>query len=257
MFDSMRTSRELRHREHWVTYHAIDRVKSSSIYNLSCCRFEDHLKMILDLEKCSSHQAERVWITFDDGHTSNLQHAAPLLEKYRKGAIFFVVGGFIGSRPDFMDWAQLRELSDLGYSIQSHTWSHPLLTHCTDQELDEELTRSRRVLEEKLGKAVDALSVPGGRWDARVLRGAARAGYRRVFLSDPAVHRKLLEDVEVYGRLTIKDSMSTASLRKVLTAKGLQSLDFRVRYRAKEVLRKLVGDAAYRRLWSFLGNSGG
>jgi hypothetical protein len=246
-----------RQQERLVTYHAVDPVKSSSTYNVSCSRFEEHLRMIIDLEKSDRLPVGWIGITFDDGHASNFEHAAPLLEEYRRNAIFFVVASFINARPDFMTWEQLRELSGKGHAIQSHSWSHPLLTHCTDQELDDELVRSRRVIEDKLATTVDSLGVPGGRWDRRVLRAAARAGYRKVYVSDPLLTQEVVERVYLYGRLTVKDTMPTAKLRSVLAARGFQALDFYMRYRAKEAFRKLVGDKTYRRVWAALGDSKG
>src|ERR1051326_3884865 len=204
------------HQDQIVTYHAIHAVKSTSAYDVSCSRFEDDLRMIVDLEKLDGRSHNSIGLTFDDGHESNFEHAAPKLEQWRRKAIFFVVGSFIIARSDFMTWSQLRELSQSGHAIQSHSWSHPFLTHCSDEELNDELVRSRHVIEDKLASPVYALGVPGGRWDRRGLRAAARAGYRKVYVSDPFLTQEVIEGIHVCGRLTVKNTLPTAKLRRVL-----------------------------------------
>jgi len=208
----------------------------------------------VDLEKLDGRSHNSIGLTFDDGHESNFEHAAPKLEQWRRKAIFFVVGSFISARSDFMTWSQLRELSQSGHAIQSHSWSHPFLTHCSDEELNDELVRSRHVIEDKLASPVYALGVPGGRWDRRVLRAAARAGYRKVYVSDPFLTQEVIEGIHVCGRLTVKNTLPTAKLRRVLIGKGYQAWDFRMRYRVKEILRRLVGDKGYVRIWAAIGN---
>jgi len=55
-----------------------------------------------------------------------------------------------------------------------HSWSHPLLTHCSDESLLEELLRSRQEIEQRLGKQVEALRSPGGQVGLTSLTGARR-----------------------------------------------------------------------------------
>ena len=249
------TDNVVRQQDQGVTYHAIGPAKSTSIYDVSCSRFDDDLRMIVDLEKLDGRSPDSIAITFDDGHGSNFELAAPILEEYRRHATFFVVGSLIGVRPDFMTWSQLRELSEKGHAIQSHSWSHPLLTHCSDKELDDELVRSRQVIEDKLARKVCALGVPGGRWNARVLRAAARAGYRKIYISDPFPTQKIAEGVHLCGRVTVKKTLTTEQLRSVLAGRGFQAWDFRTRYKAKEAFRKLVGDKTYSLVWAAMGDS--
>jgi polysaccharide deacetylase family protein (PEP-CTERM system associated) len=235
-----------------LTYHAISLDRSSNAYTVSCGEFEEHLKLVTRLSKLDDGASKRILITFDDGHLSNFEYALPLLKKYSVRAMFFVVGGFIDARPDFMTWAQLREISAQGHEVGSHSWSHPLLTHCSNEALQEEISRSRQTIEQRLGTPVEALGVPGGRWDYRVLRAAADAGYRRVYVSDPWLATSEREGVKLIGRLTIRNSMQEAHLRALITGEGAYSTVFRTRYRAKELLRRAVGDGAYRRLWSLV-----
>lgn len=238
-----------------LTYHEIGKVRAHGAYSISRSQFEEHLMMAAKVERTDSRPCGSIQFTFDDGHVSNYEHAGPCLEDYGRRGIFFVVSSFIGVRSDFMTWEQVRELSELGHFIQSHTWSHPLLTHCDDRELDYELVRSRSEIEDQLGKPVKALGIPGGRWDRRVLNAAARAGYEQVFVSNPFVKPQNIHNVDLCGRLTVKHSMSSKLLMSLLRGRGPHKLGFSARYAAKEIFRMVVGDGMYGRLWSALENS--
>lgn len=237
-----------------LTYHSITRYRSDQTYALSRLNFEQHLKVVVGLSRSGMKSQHPPLVTFDDGHISHFEYALPLLEQYSVLAIFFVVGSFIESKPDFMTWRQLRELAALGHEVQSHSWSHALLTHCSDDELQEELERSRDAIEQHLGKGVDALGIPGGRWDKRVLRAAANAGYRRVYTSDPRIISRGEEGVQLFGRLTIKNSMNATRLENLVRGQGFYPILFRGQYFAKELFRQLVGDGTYKRMWSSLSS---
>ncbi|HET7313108.1 polysaccharide deacetylase family protein [Salinisphaera sp.] len=86
---------------------------------------------------------------------------------------------------DYLDRAQLDRLAAHELiTIGAHTASHPDLRYCTDTELVDELVDARRELESWLGRAVDTLAYPFGDTDARVRRAAARAGYRRAYVTE-------------------------------------------------------------------------
>lgn len=78
-----------------------------------------------------------------------------------------------------MNWQQLRQLAAEGHEIGSHSLSHPILPHCTDAQLVEEIARSRELLAAGLGGApVDTFCYPNGDHDDRVVAAVERAGYR-------------------------------------------------------------------------------
>lgn len=123
-----------------------------------------------------------VVFTFDDGYASHFEVIAPLLVRHRFAGTFFIATELIGKR-GYMTWEQLRRLVFLGMEIGSHGISHRPLTRLSPQELDEELTQSKRVLEERLGIPVRALAAPGGFWNGAVAEAAKRAGYDAVWVS--------------------------------------------------------------------------
>ncbi len=80
-----------------------------------------------------------------------------------------------------LDWPMLAAMRAAGLRIGSHTCSHALLTNELPAKVEEELRRSRRVLEEKLGAPVHHFAYPDGRFDAAVVQAAADAGYRYAY----------------------------------------------------------------------------
>lgn len=140
-------------------------------------------------------------ITFDDGYEDNLLWATPLLKAHGFQAIVFVITGFIGKESGevwaegdpsgfgrFLSRQQLRELLAAGMFVGSHTHSHRPLTGLDDDDLQAELGRSRRVLEEIAGAPALLLAYPGGDFDHRSESTATRAGYAASFTTIPGVN---------------------------------------------------------------------
>jgi peptidoglycan/xylan/chitin deacetylase (PgdA/CDA1 family) len=137
-----------------------------------------------------------VAVTFDDAFRSVLDHARPVLDRLGFAASVYAVTGRSGDdRPlawdgtdrwlggphegelEPMGWDQLAELAAAGWEIGSHTATHPHLTRLGDAELDRELSVSRAVIEERLGRPCPTLAYPYGDVDERVVAAARRAGY--------------------------------------------------------------------------------
>lgn len=61
-----------------------------------------------------------------------------------------------------MSWEDLKTLTQRGMEVQSHTVTHRPLQNLARSDLEDELTRSRVELEERLGTRVDSIASPGG-----------------------------------------------------------------------------------------------
>ncbi len=235
-----------------ITYHEIQPEHSTDIYRISCGELEQHFSMLDSLRKQAPGGFVVPQVTFDDGHISNYLYAPALLEKHAQKAIFFLVAGRVGNQEQVISWEQAREMAAQGHEMQSHTWSHRRLPGCSDADLEMELRQSREMIEDKLSASVDAISIPYGRWDQRVLEACARAGYARVFTSDPWIVPGMRSGVMVLGRLTIRSTMGPNDLREKLTLRGASLRAERARFRAKQAMKQLLGERMYHRIWSRL-----
>ncbi len=133
-------------------------------------------------------------VTFDDGYTDVYHQATPILGKQRVPATAFVISGLVDgksrddsyhpSRP-LLTWDEILSLSHSGWTIGSHTLSHPVLAQQTPGESHRELLESRQRLSEVLGYDVNLLAYPYGTRrtvSQRDRRLAQDAGYRAAFL---------------------------------------------------------------------------
>jgi len=120
-----------------------------------------------------------VVITFDDGWIDCYERAFPVLQKYGMTATFFLNAGAIGAaEASTMNWAQVVEMSKAGMENGSHSMSHPELTKLDPNTLAWELKNSKAVIEQHVGKTVEAFAYPFGLYDSNVLRQTQAAGYR-------------------------------------------------------------------------------
>jgi peptidoglycan/xylan/chitin deacetylase (PgdA/CDA1 family) len=235
----------------YLNYHEVRAEPANYRYSLPVEEFEAHVRT---LQAPPPGGVVRFGITFDDGHRTQFEQAFPVLARHGVPAIFFVTPGFTGREPDYMSWNQLRELAAAGHQVQAHGWVHRFLTHCSDKELDEELRRPKETLEAHLGQAVDAFSFSGGRYDERVLDACRRAGYRRVFTSDPWPLARQERGLHVFGRYVIQRHHTAASLARLAQTGGRPSVLQQLAYSAKLKLRHTIGDEHYHRLWCLLSH---
>jgi peptidoglycan/xylan/chitin deacetylase (PgdA/CDA1 family) len=137
-----------------------------------------------------------VVVTFDDAYRSVIKLAFPILSRFGIPATVFTVTSFAGAKGPMswpgidnwldgefedelmpMTWEELDELAAAGWEVGSHTVTHPRLPTLGEQELREELTRSRGTCEERLGRECTSLAFPYGNYDDRVVEAARCAGY--------------------------------------------------------------------------------
>ena len=98
------------------------------------------------------------------------------MKKYGFKGTIFVVTGFLGVYDNYLTWDQARELSDNGFSIESHTHSHKSMTEASDEEISRELTRSREKIKEKLGLEADFIAYPTGTYNLHIADLVRQAG---------------------------------------------------------------------------------
>lgn len=154
-------------------------------------------------------QGREIVITFDDGNYTFFDQAFPLLKDYGFHSAMFVVSGSIPEKMHgSMSQSQIRQLIDSGIvTIGSHSRTHPLLSHLTEDEVRQELQGSRQDLESMFNVPIRYLAYPSGDVDESVTRIAEEAGYALAFTTSPKKLRGLEEN---HYRITrIKISRTT------------------------------------------------
>jgi peptidoglycan/xylan/chitin deacetylase (PgdA/CDA1 family) len=130
----------------------------------------------------------RLTASFDDGNRSDLEIAAPALQRHGIAGLFFPCSGRLG-KSGYLDAADLRQLAGMGFGIGSHGVDHLPWASLAAAHLDEELTRSKAEIEAALGHAISAAAMPFGSYNRRVLGGLRKAGYQTAYSSDPGLAR--------------------------------------------------------------------
>jgi peptidoglycan/xylan/chitin deacetylase (PgdA/CDA1 family) len=116
-------------------------------------------------------------LTFDDGQASDYTEAFPVLCELGLRASFFVVPTLVDT-PGHVSWQQLREMVAAGMEIGSHSLTHPFVDRLDRAGLEREFGESKAIIENRLGTAVRAASLPRGWAPAGVEAVLRDLGYR-------------------------------------------------------------------------------
>ncbi len=230
-------------------YHELRAAPSNYSYVIERTAFEQHLDLFLHAQTLGNTTLYPE-ITFDDGHLSNYEIALPSLASRNLTATFFLTVGWMATRAGYMDWPQIQALHAAGQRIGAHGWSHTLLTHCDNAALRTELERPRLTLEDKLGTAITTLSLPGGRFDQRVLAACKAAGYTHVYTSIP--HAEPADLPFLIGRLNLRNTTTVETLTQLLDTSSGALARIERQDKWKSALKRTLGDRLYTRLWSTL-----
>jgi peptidoglycan/xylan/chitin deacetylase (PgdA/CDA1 family) len=130
-----------------------------------------------------------VILTFDDGYLDTYTIAYPLLREFGVKAVVFVFADQkvktnfwdrhlkLPEAP-LMNRRQIVEMHEDGFEIGSHSLIHADLTHLSEDQAWEQISRSRILLEILLNAPVSAFSYPYGATNEMLKKMATRAGYK-------------------------------------------------------------------------------
>ena len=159
-----------------LLFHRISKGFPKSLSQVGIKQFENFCKEI-------KKSGKDVCIAFDDGHQSVFDLAFPILKKYNFTAMVFVITGkeisdFYNTK-NMMNAENIKEMSDNGFEIGSHTVGHLDLTLLDETDLRNELLNSKTYLEDITRKTISALSFPYGSWNEKVVKIAEECGYKK------------------------------------------------------------------------------
>ncbi len=137
-----------------------------------------------------------ILVTFDDGYSSVMEHAAPVLDEIGGVATVFAITDYVGKKNTWdyfpaakqvthMDWTELRILHERGWEIGSHGRTHRRLIGMSPKQLKDELRSSKQEIEERLGKEVTTFCPPFNAWSNDLLEDIEQAGYTKIAISYP------------------------------------------------------------------------
>lgn len=101
-------------------------------------------------------KTEKEWETFEVRIHKNMEKIFDILNTSKTDATFFVVGWIAQKYPEVV-----REISDMGYEIGSHTHMHQLVYEQNRNEFYQDVEKSIKTLEDITGKKVVSFRAPG------------------------------------------------------------------------------------------------
>ena len=224
------------------------RESGATLYDLAVEKFKaqmEYLKnnsyRVCKIDDLNNGKTKKdVVLTFDDGELSNSQVALPILVQNNFPAYFFITTRRIGQQ-GYMGWKELMYLRDAGMVVGSHGLTHEILTTLNMQQLKEELSDSKKILEKELKIKVEYFSVPRGFYNEKIIQLAKEAGYKKIFVSD------LNNDHEDYciGRVAVKNFWSMSRFKVALDGE-IPILELFFNF-LKNPIKKFLGGKSYDR----------
>lgn len=177
-----------------LCYHRINNTGKLGDYTVSTEEFKAQLKLLADsgyhsvlpdqlyayLTKGATLPDRPFMITFDDTREEHYTIAAPEMEKYGFKGVFFTMTIPIG-KPNYMTSAQIKELSDRGHVIGSHTWDHHNVKKLQGEDWDVQIAKPKQLLEKITGKPVDYFAYPFGVWNEPAAEEVKKYGFKAAF----------------------------------------------------------------------------
>jgi len=135
-------------------------------------------------------------ITFDDGRTSVLSEAAPILRDYGIPWLLFVATTWSDHRSTWaqefiLRWQDVDRLIASGAEVGSHSATHPDFGSIERAQMIDELCGSRDIILQRLGFTPTSFAIPFGQsmnWTPTANEVAREAGYDTVYAQAEETH---------------------------------------------------------------------
>ncbi|QJD97795.1 polysaccharide deacetylase family protein [Mucilaginibacter robiniae] len=163
-------------------------------------RFKSQIKMLADsgyhsilpnqlfayLTTGAPLPANPIMITLDDTDLDQFTIGRAELQKYNFKALYFIMTVSLGHR-HYMTKAQVKQLSEEGNVIGSHTWDHKMVIrykHDVNPKLDDwtvQVDGPTNTLEQLTGKKVEYFAYPYGLWNTSILPELKKHHFKAAF----------------------------------------------------------------------------
>ena len=125
-----------------------------------------------------------IMLTFDDTDLDQFTIVRPTLDKLGYKAVYFIMTVSIGKKGKFVDYMskeQIKQLSDEGNVIGSHTYDHKNFKKYAGKDWEEQLDKPTKKLEEITGKKMTEFAYPFGLWNAEGIPELKKRGFRMAY----------------------------------------------------------------------------
>lgn len=201
-----------------------------------------------------SPREHAVVLTFNEGTASHLDSVLHMLWEHNMPGEFFIYPAKVG-RAGYLSWNELRGMASAGMSIQSHGYTQRYLNDLDDAAVANELLRSKKMIEDRIGYPVTVFAAPGGRVNDFIAALARRVGYRAVCGSRPG-HWRPQSATRIIPRIAVRASTSAEDIGNWINHRRMALTAQAGRYRVLQAARWALGNNVYDHLRDrYLGGS--
>lgn len=167
-------------------------------YIIEIQNFKDQMKMLADsgyhsilpdqlyayLNDGAKLPSKPIMLTFDDTDLDQFTVVNPTLKKHGFKGVYFIMTVSIGKKGKFVDYmssAQIKQLSDEGNVIGSHTYDHKNFKKYAGKDWVEQLDKPTKKLEEITGKKMTSFAYPFGLWNAEGIPELKKRGFKMAY----------------------------------------------------------------------------
>lgn len=173
---------------------------------------------------------KKIALTFDDGpHPINTPQIMDILHEQGVRATFFLIGKHLSAHPDIG-----KAIANAGHETGNHTYSHKLLMKLSNEDIDEEIQKTHRLLSALDGQKPRFLRPPMGLFSKRVLDVIDHAGYQTVvgdvYPRDPhrpgkdKIVRRILNRTRAGSIIILHDGGNTETVDRSQTILALKEI---------------------------------
>jgi len=215
-----------------LCYHQIREYKASDSktardYIVPPARFAEQMKILADsgyhtilpdqlydyLLYGKQLPAKPVMLTFDDTDLEQYTEALPVMEKYDFKAVFFIMTVSI-NRPRYMTREQIKDLSDRGNVIASHTWNHSNVKKYSGDDWKIQIEKPSALLEEITGKPIRYFAYPFGLWNEEAIPELKKREFLAAF--QLSTKRSPGEPLYTIRRIIVPGSWTASGMYKAM-----------------------------------------
>ena len=167
-------------------------------YTVETQNFKDQMKMLADsgyntilpdqlyayLNEGATLPKKPIMLTFDDTVLDQFTTVNPTLKKLGYKAVYFIMTVSIGKKGKFVNYMsseQIKQLSDEGNTIGSHTYDHKNFKKYEGKDWEEQLDKPTKKLEEITGKKIEYFAYPFGLWNSQGFPELKKRGFKMAF----------------------------------------------------------------------------
>jgi peptidoglycan/xylan/chitin deacetylase (PgdA/CDA1 family) len=201
--------------------------KRSKDYIVPVALFKEQIKMLADsgyhtitpdqlydyLTRGLPLPQKPVMLTFDDTDLGQYTVAFPEMQKYGFKGVYFIMTVSL-NRTNYMTREEVKELSDAGNVIGSHTWDHHNVKQYRGNDWNLQIDKPTQQLATITGKPIRYFAYPFGLWNEQAIPELKKRDFKAAF--QLITKRDELEPLYTIRRIIVPGYWSLPTLRSAM-----------------------------------------